>query len=235
MRIKIVSGTDNENLKSRANHESYAARHGYTYVFDATRYAGLPSPHFRKIHSVLAAMEDTDPADWIWWLDDDAFFTQFDVRLESFLTDVPDDVFFVLCESPVNEAGGWTFISSGQFFIRNTPQARAFLEQVLATPIETARAWWDADRYGLFTNGDQDSMVHVLVTQNLLPQVKILPYEAFNARPYHVKERLDEFFLLHFPGIANKREVIAKFGKRFGTDGTLRPRSYLPVWRRLFG
>lgn len=220
MRVKIVSGTDNPLLRSDQNHQAYAARHGYDYVFDTAIYDGLPSPHFRKLLSVLNALDD---ADWVFWLDDDAYFTQLNVPLETFLTGVGDDVFLVLCSSPVNPSGRWTFINSGVFFIRNDARSRTFLHRVLETPVETARAWWDATRFGMFTNGDQDSMVYVLSNNDLLHCAMILPYQAFNARPYHFKERLDEFFLVHFPGVPDKGAAVAQFGARFGSDAALLP------------
>ena len=135
MRIKIVSGTDNPFLRSDENHRHYAGRHDYAYEFDTTVYPDLPSPHFRKLHSVQHAL---DGCDWVFWLDDDAYFTNMPVRLEEFLRDIPDEVFLVICASPINLQGGWTFLSSGQFFLRNTLSAREFLHKVMSTPIETA-------------------------------------------------------------------------------------------------
>lgn len=218
MRINIVSGTDRPLLRSEVNHQRYAERHGYGYAFDAEVYPNLPTPHFRKLCSVYSAL---DQSDWVFWLDDDAYFTNMTVRLEEFLKNISDEVFLVICSSPVNPQGGWTYLSSGQFFIRNNIQAREFLGKVMATPVETARDWWDSSRYGMFTNGDQDSIVYVLATENLLRFTKIFSYEAFNARPYHYKERLDEYFLVHFPGVPDKQAAIAAFGGRFGADETL--------------
>lgn len=218
MRIHIVSGTDRPILRSEENHSRYAARHGYAYTFDSDVYSNLPTPHFRKLRSVENALSQSD---WVFWLDDDAYFTNMAVRLEEFLQKVPEEVFLVICSSPVNPQGGWTYISSGQFFLRNTPKAHEFLRKVMETPVETARDWWDASRYGMFTNGDQDSFVYVLVTQDLLQLTKIFPYESFNARPYHYKKHLDEYFLVHFPGVSDKKTAVAAFGERFGIDETL--------------
>ena len=58
-------------------------------------------------------------------------------------------------------------MSAGQFFLKNNRRAQDFLDEVLATPVETARAWWDASRYGIFTGGDQDVIVYTLVTRQL--------------------------------------------------------------------
>ena len=61
-------------------------------------------------------------------------------------------------------------------------------------------------------------MVYVLATEDMLRFTKIFPYEAFNSRPYHYKEHIDEHFLVHFPGIADKLAAVAEFGTRFGLE-----------------
>lgn len=220
MRIRIVSGTDRLLLRSDENHRRYATRHGYEYRFDTAPYANLRTPHFRKLHSVQSAL---DGSDWVFWLDDDAFFTDMSVRLDTFLNDLRSDTFLVICASPVNPEGGWTFLSSGQFFLKNEARAHDFLRKVLATPVETAQAWWDSARYGMFTGGDQDSIVYTLVNEDWLQFTKVYPYNAFNNRPYHYDQRLDEHFLVHFPGVPDKGIAVAAFAARFGLDDTLVP------------
>jgi hypothetical protein len=218
MRISIVSGTDQPSLQSHVNHKHYADFHNYGYKFDTLLYPDLETPHFRKICSIKSVL---NKCDWAFWLDDDAFFTNIAIPLETFLNDINENQFLVICASPVNPKGGWTFLSSGQFFLKNTPRAREFLDEVLATPVSTARAWWDASRYGIFTGGDQDVIVYTLVTRNMLQDTKILSYDAFNSRPYHYNCRLDEHFLAHFPGVRNRRNAVIEFGARFGVGETL--------------
>ena len=218
MRISIVSGTDQPLVRSDVNHQCYAKIHGYQYEFDTSVYLGLATPHFRKIHSVKFVLNDCD---WAFWLDDDAFFTNMATPLETFLNDIQENHFLVICKSPVNPKGGCTFLSAGQFLLKNDRHSQDFLDEVLATPVETVRAWWDASRYGIFTGGDQDVIVYTLVTRNMLEDTKICPYDAFNARPYHYGCRLDEHFLVHFPGTRNKRDAVIEFGARFGVDETL--------------
>ncbi len=218
MRIIIISGTDRPFLRSDVNHRCYAKRHNYVYKFDTLFYPDLPTPHFRKIQSIKSVLNDYD---WAFWLDDDAFFTNMTVPLENFLNDIQENHFLVICASPVNPKGGWTFLSSGQFLLKNDRRAQEFLDEVLATPVDTARAWWDASRYGIFTGADQDVIVYTLVTRNMLKDTKICSYDAFNSRPYHYNCRLDEHFLVHFPGVRNRRDAVIEFGARFGVDETL--------------
>jgi hypothetical protein len=218
MNIRIVSGADRLLFRSDDNHRYYAGLHGYDYRFDTTHYTNLSTPHFRKLYSVQSAL---DGSEWVFWLDDDAFFTNMSMRLETFLNDLPAETFLVICASPANPKGGWTFLSSGQFFLKNDQRGRDFLHKVLATPIETARAWWDPDRYGIFTNGDQDSIVYTLVNEKLLQFTKVYPYTAFNSRPHHYNRQLGEHFLIHFAGVPDKQVAITDFALCFGLDETL--------------
>jgi hypothetical protein len=103
MRINIVSGTDRPILRSDVNHRCYAKRHGYEYKFDTSVYENLQTPHFRKIYSIKSVLNDCD---WAFWLDDDAFFTKMGVPLETFLNEIQENHFLVICKSPVNPKGG---------------------------------------------------------------------------------------------------------------------------------
>jgi hypothetical protein len=226
VKIHIVSGTDRPLLRSEVNHRQYAATHGYDYFFDSSLYPHLSSPFYRKLVSTQQTLHDCN---WTFWLDDDAFFTDFSIKLEDFLLDLPEEIFLVLCASPVNQKGGWTYISSGQFFLRNDDRARDFINLVLSTSLKTVHDWWDSSRYGMFTNGDQDAIVYTLVTRNLLPHTHIYPYDAFNNRPYHYSRRLDEHFVVHFPGLSNKRKAVRDFGAHFRVDDTLVASGYGPI------
>jgi hypothetical protein len=225
MKIRIVSGTDTPLLRSDENHRHYAARHGYDYIYDTKSCDDLPDPSFGKLRAAESALAGSD---WVFWAEDDAFFTNMSVRLESFLADLPDETFLVACVSPVNPAGGWTYLTSGTFFLRNSQQSRDFIGKVLATPpLATVKAWWNPETYGIFTNGDQDAIVYTLVTEDLLQFAKLYPYDAFNSRPYHYKERLNEHFLVRFPGVRDKAAAVAEFGERFGVDATLIPAGWM--------
>ncbi|TRM52414.1 hypothetical protein YH64_014225 [Achromobacter sp. LC458] len=93
----------------------------------------------------------------------------------------------VICKSPVNE-GGWTFISSGQFFLKSSKRAAAFLKAVRGTDLDAVKQWWNPEKFGMFTSGDQDAMVYVLATDRRFKEGNFfvrLPFEEFNAREFH--------------------------------------------------
>jgi hypothetical protein len=187
-------------------------RHGYGYRFDLTP-RPLSSVFDHKIHAILDCPID---GDWWFWIDDDAFFTQFDTPLGELDVAFDSDRLLIFPRSPVNPLGGWTFLSSGNFFFRSTRKTHEFFQRVLTTDLRQVEAWWDAEKYGMFTNGDQDKIVWNLVRGEAAGDIHALvPYETFNTRPYHFSSPTD-FFLVHFavPGIS-KQEAIRQFQLRF--------------------
>jgi hypothetical protein len=212
MRILVLSSHTKPSSTGPINHQLYCRRHGYNYLFDATPYP-LSSPYDQKLQAII---NNLHAADWLMWLDHDAYFMNQDVKLESFL-DAQSD--FIFCNSPVNSSGQWTVLNSGVFFVRNTIFARALLVQAIDTDIQLVRGWWNEEKHGLFTNSEQDRLVYQFTTQCLLgTKVRIVEYNLFNSRPHEYRQRPDENFILHFCGFSDKVGPILEFQKRFGLD-----------------
>jgi hypothetical protein len=230
MRLCIVSGATHHRFYADTNQRIYAKRHGYDYRFDMGPYdlgthMARRKVGFFKISAVERALPDFD---WVFWIDDDAFFTDFDKPLAPFLDGIGPDVFWVACKSPVNPEGRWSYLSSGQFFIRNCEESFAFLRTVRNVPPEVIKPWWDEQKVGLSTTGDQDAFVYTLLTDNLLPRVRLMEYQTFNNRWYHYEERLNEHLIVHFAGAEKQKRLdIANFAAKFGLDESLVPRSLL--------
>ncbi|MCX5967295.1 MAG: hypothetical protein NTV57_06565 [Cyanobacteria bacterium] len=216
--ITVVSGSDKVRLESDINHINYCRRHGYSYFCDRSVHDSEKPSYFRKIKTLLS-MDTSDS--WLFWIDDDAYFTRPSQGLESFTEGVGDDIFLIVCASPVNPQGKWTYLSSGQFFIRNTSSARCFLKDVYNSDLKKIGDWWNGERLGMFTNGDQDAIVYNLFSSKLMSSIARLDYTCFNCRPYHYQDRLDEHFLVHFPGVPDKRQAVDIFAKRVKGDLTL--------------
>jgi len=214
----ILSGATRIRTPASLNHRVYADRLGVEYLFDTT-----PGPLHTALDQKLAAVRRALPShEWVFWIDDDAFVTDLQVDIRSF---ADDDADLVLCASPVNPEGGWTFVSFGQFLIRRTPAMFHLLDAVLATDLEQVRAWWDPEQYGIFTNTDQDALVYQLACEEApwAEGWRRLEWQAFNSRPYHYHQRLDEHVLCHFvvPGSPSKMELIREFAVRMGTTTAL--------------
>jgi hypothetical protein len=218
--LLIVSGSSRVRTAAHVNHRIYADRIGVPYFFDLA-----PTTVTRiYMHKLDVIRRFLPLAEWLFWIDDDAFFTDFSIDLRGFLDGVGQHE-LVFCQSPVNPLGGWTWMSSGQLFIRRSPAMSALLDAVVATDLRAVKRWWRPDELGLFTNGDQDAFVYQLLgpDERWREAYLRLPWEAFNARPYHYERRLDERFLCHFavPGGRPKAEVVAEFAARLGTTPAL--------------
>lgn len=222
MKLGILSGHyPGIRFNSQINHRCYADCHGYHALFN-----GAPERdrrrYFRKIETILRYL---DLFDWIFWIDDDAYFTDFRVPLTRFLEDA-GEAEFVICRSPSTKKL-FTKFSSGQFFLRSGPRARAFLEAVMATDLEMVRAAW-RDDLGYFTRGDQDAMVYLVEHDPRFAGgfCRILDHNCFNNRDFEYEQSLDEHFLLHITGRA-KQQSLREFVARIGCNRFLTPDPWL--------
>jgi hypothetical protein len=216
MKIMILSGSDRIRFLTMINQKAYADRHGYRYRFDVGPHRNRNNLYFHKLNAIYDALQDTD---WLFWIDDDAAFTQMACRFEARVPELGDaSLCAVFCASPVNLQGGWTTISSGNFFVRNTPLGRELVRLAMQTDLAAVAGWWNQEALGMFTSGDQDALVFQIKTNPLFADtVKILEFERFNTRPYHF-ERADQYFLVHFTHspTATKAEQIEQFGQEYG-------------------
>jgi hypothetical protein len=223
--ICILSGSTDHRLRSDVNHRVYARQHAYDYLFDKGPYTRLTNAYFFKLWAIARVLPFFD---WVFWLDDDAWFTDFDRPLEPFVEGLDRGIFLVACKSPVNPSGDFTFLNSGVLFLRNCPQSRDFLETTRNVSLDLVKAWWDAKTLGLFTSGDQDAMTYVIQQQRLLAQIVLLPCDAFNSRPYHYRSAANEHFVVHFPGVRDKATAVRRFAIKCSLDETtLLPRPLL--------
>lgn len=218
--IAIISYFDkNPRTLAHYNHEAYARKNGYTYIFDKA--PTTRSGFFAKIEKILKFL---DHFDYVFWIDDDAFFMQKNKKLESFIDEAPDaDLIF--CKSPVNPSGGWTYFSSGNFFIKNTDAVKKYFKDVMKVNLKVAEKHWDYEKHGMFTHGDQDAMIHVIKSR---PKVYRegsffirLPFEKFNSRPYHFERSASDQFIVHFAGVDDKLAAIDDFATKFKLNKTL--------------
>lgn len=82
----------------------------------------------------------------------------------------------IFCSSPVNPQGG-TFISSGNFFVRNSESGKELIRLAKETNLDEVKAWWGEKSLGMFTYGDQDATVYQIKTnKNFEKSVKVLEH-----------------------------------------------------------
>lgn len=212
--MNILSGCTKSRFESEVNHRAYANLHGYNYLFDS-KARELQSPYDHKMYAILDQPIDNE---WCFWMDDDAFFMQMEAPLEPFLKGAPLYAQMIFAKSPINPQGGWTHLSSGNFFFKRTQFVHDFFAEALKLDLMMIRNWWNADKYGLFTKGDQDKIVYALAhSWRMRKATRIVSFDTFNFRPYHFELSAREHFLVHFatPGIS-KDDSITEFQARFG-------------------
>jgi len=140
------------------NHRAYTQRHGYRYVVHTESALPDREAHYSKMYVVYQRLKGQEPhwahqstlpagppPDWIFFIDCDAFFTDFDTSIVDLLathmapmtSQAPGDMHFLVAEDP----GG---INTGVFLIRNSPWSMDFLERVSSSNFMVA---WDQSMF----------------------------------------------------------------------------------------
>ncbi|PKH37656.1 galactosyl transferase GMA12/MNN10 family protein [Nocardioides alpinus] len=224
--IAIVSGCDRIRYASYVGQQLYARRHGFGYHLELAPFDGF-SGYWHKVAALRAHLADHD---WVVWFDDDAFVTDLD---STFLRDALEDAeragawlaIAPSCDDELN--GAWAAYNTGVFALRNGPHAHALLDAMSAAPMADIEAWWDSDRLGVFTHGDQDALVWFVESSSLESSVHWVDPLGWNARPWHFSGSIADPPVCHFPGHPDKSLAIAELARRLGTDETLvRPRGH---------
>lgn len=209
-RLGVVSGFyPGRRFNSHVNHAAYCQAHGYHYI-DASSPGCDSRRYFRKVEMIESYL---DLFDWVFWIDDDAYFTDFSKPLLDFLG-MLDDQHMLICKSPSTKKL-FTKFSSGQFFLKNSPAAKEFLRLSRKVDLKFVRnKFWNKD-LGFFSGGDQDAFIYLTETHPFFSKnfVKIIDHNHFNNRDFEFLKRPDEHFLVHFTGrekIKSKREFCAR-------------------------
>ena len=226
MRICLVSGADELKLRSYINHYIYAREHGLDYRLEC----GLDDDIRTKFDyktSVLRRL--LDQYDWLVWLDDDTYFTNFksDGINELISSAEAAGKFLVVAEGPLEPNGFWSKINTGVFAIKNSPRGMELLRRMHETPLQEVREWWDDDRDGLFTNGDQDQMWYILNKFNMMEYVDIVSHSLLNSRGHYYINSLSDNLVMHFCGYPDKKLGVVQFSKRFSIGQELVPQELM--------
>jgi hypothetical protein len=190
------------------------------YVFDIA--PPEPESYFchAKIQRILRFLPNFD---YVFWIDDDALFTDFEKPLSDFIAS-NENADMIVSKSPVNR-GLWTYFNAGVMLIKNSSNSLNFLERVLKADIMKVKREWDLNRFGFFTNGDQDVMISLLDKDPI--RIERLASEAMNSRPYEYDDSLpiSQHFIVHFTE-SSKQQKIERFARRFQINASLVPADY---------
>ncbi len=228
-RLCIASGADRVRYRSHVNQAVFAQENGYDYRFDLGVNEGGLRSHFdiklRVLQRLLPLYE------WVMWVDDDVWFTDFRPGLVDAVIDEAeaDGKDIVIARGAREPRGFSSFLNSGVILLRRSEAAGRLLEEVLDEPIEAVAAWWDEEKYGIFTHGDQDQIVKVLVDSDLLTSTWLIDPQRLNSRTHLYSASAQDAAICHFCGHYDRELSLAQFAERFGLSPDLLP---LDVARR---
>lgn len=209
-RIAVISGRYPEStFGSSINHRAYCNQHGYTYIY-CNWPTDAKNPYMNKIRYI---QEYYEAFDYIFWIDDDAFFMDHSISLENFIPKGSD--FISICSSP-DFKDVKTFVSSGTFMLKCSELGRYFIDSTYNIDLAMVHDWWPHS-LGYFSNGDQDAMIYLMVSDSQFSGFFRHHYSQFNSRVENILNN-DPVFVLHFTGtvpvkIANLKRVQLFLGR----------------------
>jgi len=179
------------------NKVKYAEKHGYLALSKTDNFSP-EQVHFDKFVHILDVMEKNTSVDWVWWLDNDAMITNFDIKVE----DLVDNDYHVIMPTDI------AALNTGSFIVRNSAQAREWLNFLLSKKLEykNDKKWFEQQAVIDFYPKFQDLF-------------KIIPQQWLNSYDYRMYnvEGIDLLgqdgqwypgdFVIHWPGLPNETRV----------------------------
>jgi len=129
------------------NKVKYAEKHGYLAVAKTDNFSP-EQVHFDKFIHLLDVMEKNPELDWVWWLDNDAMITNFNIKLENLI----DADYHIIMATDI------AALNTGSFIVRNSSQAKEWLNFLLSKKKEykNDKKWFEQqaviDFYPRFQN-----------------------------------------------------------------------------------
>lgn len=179
------------------NKVKYAEKHGY-YAIEKQGHYSKDQIHFDKFVHILNVMESHPDVDWVWWLDNDAMITNFDIKVE----DIVDNNFHIVMPTDI------AALNTGSFIVRNSPQAREWLEFLLSkkTEYKNDNKWFEQQAVIDFYPKFQD--LFKIVPQQWLNSYD---YKLYNVEGIdllgHDGQWYPNDFVIHWPGLPNDTRV----------------------------
>jgi galactosyl transferase GMA12/MNN10 family len=190
---------DNNKIK-------YAEKHNYLAVAKTNGFSP-EQVHFDKFLHILDVMENNTSVEWIWWLDNDAMITNFDIKLE----DLIDEDYHVIISTDI------AALNTGSFIVRNSIQSKNWLRFLLSRKSEYKhdKKWYEQQAVIDFYPKFQDLF-------------KIIPQKLLNSYDYGIYgtasmdllgndgQWSEGDFVIHWPGLNNvARKFLATHYQQF--------------------
>lgn len=224
--ICIVSGGDEVRSRSYVNQAIYAREFNLDYRLEVAVAPGVNNPYFYK-STIVRRMVPL--YDWILWIDDDVYFTDFERDGVRELVDRAEagNKFMVFAENPLEPNGNWSGFNAGVFMLKNDPRTFRFLDMIVEENLQRADDWWDVEKHGTKSGGDQDIQLWALHQLGLYDEALVVDHRELNSRWHYYPNSIQDAFLCHFCGHYDKNLSVALFGKRFGLGQELVPEHLL--------
>lgn len=201
----IISGSNTDRFKTYVNHKNYADYRGYDYKYftDIDYEQGLmTSPAYTKVYAVLKALESHNE---VMWIDDDAFFINFEWDCKSVftLTNKP----FIASQSHSIKRNT-PALNSGVMFFRRNKHIKRMLKLIPNISDEEKTSVWQKS-WGSSGGNDQPRFIYLSQTK-FKDVCHIIPYaeNRWNTRPRHALKSTQH--IVHFAG-DKKQEKIDHF------------------------
>lgn len=222
LRICIVSGGDEIRSRAYVNHAVYAREYGLDYRLECGLAEDVNNAFFFK----TAIQRRILPLyDWIVWLDDDAWITDFSRERFRCLARRADEAgkFMVACANPLEPNGSWSSFNSGVVMLKNCVRTSQYFALMTEDNCSLVADWWDRENHGWPAGGDQDLSIWALDQTDLASDVLWVDHRELNSRWQYYTHGLDDAFILHFCGHWDKDLSRVIIAKRFNIGQELVP------------
>ena len=191
------------------NKVKYAEKHGYL-ALPKTNNFSPEQVHFDKFVHILDVMKTRPDVDWVWWLDNDAMITNFDIKVE----DLVDTDYHVIMPTDI------AALNTGSFIVRNSAQAREWLEFLLSKKKEYKddKKWFEQQAVIDFYPKFQELF-------KIIPQqwLNSYDYKMYNVEGTDLLGQDGQWypgdFVIHWPGLPNESRIqLAKQCQQFIQD-----------------
>ena len=191
------------------NKVKYAEKHGYL-ALPKTNNFSPEQVHFDKFVHILDVMKTRPDVDWVWWLDNDAMITNFDIKVE----DLVDTDYHVIMPTDI------AALNTGSFIVRNSAQAGEWLEFLLSKKKEYKddKKWFEQQAVIDFYPKFQELF-------KIIPQqwLNSYDYKMYNVEGTDLLGQDGQWypgdFVIHWPGLPNESRIqLAKQCQQFIQD-----------------
>ena len=191
------------------NKVKYAEKHSYLAIPKTNNFSP-EQVHFDKFVHILDVMKTHPDVDWVWWLDNDAMITNFDIKVE----DLVDTDYHVIMPTDI------AALNTGSFIVRNSAQAREWLEFLLSKKkkYKDDKKWFEQQAVIDFYPKFQELF-------KIIPQqwLNSYDYKMYNVEGTDLLGQDGQWypgdFVIHWPGLPNESRIqLAKQCQQFIQD-----------------